>query len=87
MHNKKLFGTATVGTKGQVVIPAAARDKLGIAEGDRMYVIGSESGEWVGFIKEDKLAEIVSSLVDNVEVFQNILKERSVNEPLSTSEK
>ena len=32
MHDKKLFGTATVGTKGQVVIPADARDELGISE-------------------------------------------------------
>lgn len=30
MHDKKLFGTATVGTKGQVVIPAQAREELNI---------------------------------------------------------
>ena len=36
MHDKKLYGTATVGTKGQVVIPADAREALGIASGDRL---------------------------------------------------
>ena len=41
MHDKQLFGTATVGTKGQVVIPADARDALGIESGDRLYVVGS----------------------------------------------
>ena len=28
MHDKKLYGTATVGTKGQVVIPSEAREAL-----------------------------------------------------------
>lgn len=87
MHHKKLYGTATVGTKGQVVIPVAAREELAIREGDRMYVIGSVSGEWVGFIKEDKLADIVSSFVDNIEMFQEILKERKSHESSSATEK
>lgn len=41
MHDKKLYGTATVGTKGQVVIPADAREALNIQTGDRLYVVGS----------------------------------------------
>ena len=32
MHDKKLYGTATVGTKGQVVIPADLRKDLGNIE-------------------------------------------------------
>lgn len=43
MHDKKLFGTATVGSKGQVVIPADARETLDIKPGDRLYVMGSPS--------------------------------------------
>lgn len=77
MHEKKLYGTATVGTKGQVVIPVSAREELGIEEGDRMYVLGSKKGEWVGFIKEDKLAELVSGIADNIEMFQKALGEKS----------
>lgn len=74
MHEKKLYGTATVGTKGQVVIPVAAREAMAIREGDRLYVIGSKKGEWVGLIKEDKLAELVGHLMDNVELFQQALE-------------
>ena len=44
MHDKKLYGTATVGTKGQVVIPADAREALGIMPGDRLYVMASKQG-------------------------------------------
>lgn len=75
MHDKKLYGTATVGTKGQVVIPVEAREKLNIHVGDKLYVIGSEKGGWAGLVKEDKLAEIVGHLVDNIEVYKDALKE------------
>lgn len=73
MHDKKLYGTATVGTKGQVVIPADAREELGIASGDRLYVVGSNQKKWVGFIKEDELRELIEHITDNVENYKQIL--------------
>lgn len=75
MHDKKLYGTATVGTKGQVVIPAAAREALSINEGDKLYVVGSEKAGWVGFLKEDQLEELIGKMVDNVESFRQVLRE------------
>lgn len=74
MHDKKLFGTATVGTKGQVVIPAAARDALNINEGDKLYCVGSEKVGWVGFIKEEQLERMLDSMVGHVESFQQMLQ-------------
>lgn len=62
MHNKKLYGTATVGTKGQVVIPADAREEIGIKTGDRLYVIGSPESKVVGFIKEEQLEVFIAKL-------------------------
>ena len=70
IHNKKLYGTATVGTKGQVVIPAEARKELGIEEGDRLYVVGSPEGGFLGLLKEDTLQEMVQSMTAQIEVFQ-----------------
>lgn len=75
MHDKKLFGTATVGTKGQVVIPAAAREALHINEGDKLYCVGSEKAGWVGFIKAEQLESMLNKMVDNVESFQQILQQ------------
>lgn len=72
-HDKKLYGTATVGTKGQVVIPADAREELGIAPGDRLYVVGSNSAKWVGFIKEEQLKQIVEHITMNVENYKSLL--------------
>ena len=75
MHDKKLYGTATVGTKGQVVIPADARKVLGIEEGDRLYVVGSETNKFVGFIKEEQLQELIGKLTESVESHAAMLDE------------
>jgi len=73
MHDKKLFGTATVGTKGQVVIPADARELFDIKPGDRLYVVGSEKAQWVGFLKEDQLRALVEHLTDNIEQYRSVI--------------
>lgn len=36
---KSFMGLATVGTKGQIVIPAEARQELGINEGDKLLIL------------------------------------------------
>lgn len=62
MEHKKLFGTATVGTKGQVVIPAEARAELGIKTGDKLYVIGTLKHGVVAFIPESGMEGFIQHL-------------------------
>ena len=73
MHDKQLNGTATVGTKGQVVIPVEAREALCIEPGDKLYVIGSPSKEFLGFLKEEQLRRMISHLTDNIESYRDFL--------------
>lgn len=70
MQEKKLYGTATVGTKGQIVIPADAREELGINPGDRLYVVGAPHGHALGLLKEEALETIVQTLTAQVESFR-----------------
>lgn len=76
MHDKKLYGTATVGTKGQVVIPAEAREDLAIQAGDRLYVVGSEKGKFVGLIKEEQLRKMLEHLTENVDQMKTLLTDQ-----------
>lgn len=76
IHTKKLYGTATVGTKGQVVIPAEARAELGIAAGDRLYVIGSPDGGYLGLLKEESLDSLMQHLTQQIESFRAIKKDK-----------
>lgn len=76
MHNKKLYGTATVGTKGQVVIPADAREELGIEPGDRLYVVGSPDSKVVGFIQEEQIEKFIEKLSLSLDSLRKFKKDK-----------
>lgn len=74
LSNRRLYGTATVGTKGQVVIPAEAREELNIKPGDRLYVACGMNGSGVVFLKEEMLESMVEHLSSQVETFRALQK-------------
>jgi len=76
MQDKKLFGTATVGTKGQIVIPLDAREELDIKTGDHLYVIGSTHKGFIGLLKEEALEKFIDHMNIQVESFKAIKKNR-----------
>ena len=64
----KLYGTTVVGTKGQIVIPAAARKDLKIKPGDKLLVI-SRFGRLLGLVKVEQLGKIVNFLAKHLKHF------------------
>ena len=76
MQDKKLYGTATVGTKGQIVIPASAREELGINTSDRLYVIGSPVKGVVMLLQESKLEEFIAQMNLHVETLKAFKKRK-----------
>ena len=56
------LGTATVGERGQVVIPAAARDSCGIKQGDKLLAFVHPAGAGVLFLKLEAMLEVSSLL-------------------------
>jgi AbrB family looped-hinge helix DNA binding protein len=69
------FGTATVGDRGQVVIPAEARKKLGINPGDKMLVLQHPHANGVVLCKIDAMREVFSSLLEDLELIESRLTE------------
>lgn len=76
MYQKKLYGTATVGTKGQIVIPADAREEMKIEPGDRLYVIGSQENGFIGLLKEEALESMMEHLTAQVESFRALKQQK-----------
>jgi len=77
-HTKKLYGTATVGSKGQVVIPADAREDLNLKPGDRLYVVSAGTGGVV-FLKEEMLEDIVAKMsahIEGLKAYKELNKEK-----------
>ena len=42
-NTKRVFGTAKVGDRGQIVIPKEARELFGIKPGDTLLILGEET--------------------------------------------
>ncbi|MEI6501764.1 MAG: AbrB/MazE/SpoVT family DNA-binding domain-containing protein [Armatimonadota bacterium] len=51
------MGAATVGERGQVVIPAEARERLDIKPGDKLLVFVHPARWGVAFVKFDKMQQ------------------------------
>lgn len=49
---KHLGGTVTIGSKGQIVIPKAARETFELKEGDGLVVLGDDA-EGIALVKAD----------------------------------
>lgn len=51
----RFFGASTVGERGQIVIPADARKKLGINPGDKLLVLMDPAECGIHLVKLDSL--------------------------------
>ena len=62
---RRVFGTAKVGDRGQIVIPKEARELFDIRPGDTLLILGEED---TGLIvsRPEVLSDIASKLFDTV---------------------
>ena len=61
MSKNRIFGTAKVGDRGQIVIPQEARRYFGIAPGDTLLILGNDSSGLV-----IAKPEILNDLADEI---------------------
>lgn len=62
-HEPTLFGAVTVGERGQIVIPQAAREGLGIKPGDKILVMGGGMhNQGLMLIKAEALSEFLAQM-------------------------
>ena len=61
----RLYGTTTMGARGQVVIPAAARKELVLRPGDQLVVMG-KFGKVLGLMKTEEMSAFVETIMKNL---------------------
>lgn len=64
-NTRRVFGTAKVGDRGQIVIPKEARELFQIRPGDTLLILGEEE---TGLIvsRPEVLSDIANQIFDNV---------------------
>lgn len=65
INSRRVFGTAKVGDRGQIVIPKDARELFNIQPGDTLLILGEEE---TGLIisRPELLSDIANQLFDTV---------------------
>ena len=72
LAEERFYGTTTVGEKGQVVIPAEARQAMSIEKGDKLLTFGIGSN-MVAMVKLSELEQFASHLSERLESIRKII--------------
>jgi len=75
-RREMVYGTTTIGEKGQVVIPAEARKALGLVPGEKLLVFGM-GREMLALAKLSDLERFASHLASRVEAIRTVIAESS----------
>ena len=74
-HEFKCFGSATVGLKGQVVIPANARKELGINNGDTLLAFKTPHQPGLILIRADAMEQVLTMMSERLAHFEKLIKD------------
>lgn len=61
------YGTATVGERGQIVIPAEARKKFNIETGDKLLIMGARHKKGLMILKADAMREFMTAILEDLQ--------------------
>ncbi len=71
------YGAATVGERGQIVIPVEARKKYGIETGDKILIMGAPHEKGLMLVKIDALREFMVTLLADLQHLEREIQDGS----------
>lgn len=69
---RKFYGSTTLGEKGQMVVPAEARESLKLKKGDKFLVFGF--GDMVAFTKIQHMEKFADHLENRLKNIRKIIR-------------
>lgn len=72
MFHQQLYGTATVGEKGQIVIPVEARNALDIQVGDKLLVFCGPGKHGLMIVKPEMISKMAKKFSESLSEMQKI---------------
>lgn len=80
MKHGKCYGSTAMGERGQVVIPAEAREELELKPGEKLIVFGNPRRGTVILIKSDIMTKFADVLMRKAKFFEDIFNKGSNDE-------
>jgi len=77
----KLYGSVTVGERGQVAIPAEARRDLEITPNSKLLVFSGPNEMALMFVKADSVTEFITNATARLSHLEQMLKTDSTEHP------
>lgn len=68
---RECFGTTTMGEKGQIVIPAQAREAMQLKKGEKLLVFGM--GDMIALAKVSQLEEFAQHLSEKLDKIRGLI--------------
>lgn len=72
-NGEQFYGTATIGEKGQLVVPLEARKAMSLKKGDKLLVFGMGC-DMLAFSKLSKVEQFASHLAGRLNAIREIIK-------------
>jgi AbrB family looped-hinge helix DNA binding protein len=72
-HSKTFYGLATVGAKGQIVIPAKAREELKIEPGDSLVIVGIKEHGMLGVCPVKTVETMLEHTTAQLETLREVI--------------
>lgn len=69
------YGAATVGERGQIVIPAEARKRYEIETGDKILIMGAPHEKGLMLVKIDALREFMTTLLSDLQSLEREIQD------------
>lgn len=74
MGPKKCYGSTVMGERGQVVIPADAREELNIQPGEKLMVFGNPEKGIVFIFKSELMTRMAEALMRKANFFGEVFQ-------------
>jgi AbrB family looped-hinge helix DNA binding protein len=78
--NLKFFGSATVGERGQVVLPIELRKKMQLQTGDKLIAMGTVGDNVALLLKSEFLTQILSKMEQGQNELRKFLNDNTNSE-------
>ena len=72
--DSQFWGSATVGERGQIVIPSEARQEMDIKPGDKLLIFSGMHGNSLNVIKAEQVSEFVSKAMERLTKMEEIAR-------------